>query len=108
MSTLSHLDQLVGQHRHHFTSTVLDLNLPCACMAFTVDPRILYEGLVVDYTQDEDLLAHLDKAKSALHTLYHDNYSGFTFSADRSDMLVTAPIVQNGSPQKVDFTARYK
>ena len=73
-----------------------------------LDPRISYEGLVADYAQDEDLLADLDKAKSTLHTLYHNNYSGFTSSADRSDALVMAPVVQNGSPQKVYFTARYK
>jgi hypothetical protein len=43
-----------------------------------LDPRILYEGLKADYTQDADLLTNLEKAKSVLHTFYHDNYSTFT------------------------------
>jgi hypothetical protein len=60
-----------------------------------------------DYAQDADLLADLEKAKSALHTFYHDNYSGFTSSTDKSS-LTTAPVIRNGSPRKVDFTARYK
>ena len=72
-----------------------------------LDPRISYEGLKEDYAQDADLLADLKKAKSALHTFYHDNYSSFTSSTDKSS-LTTAPLIQNGSPRKVDFTARYK
>jgi hypothetical protein len=63
---------------------------------------------MADYEQDADLLADLEKAKSALHTFYHDNYASFTLSADKTDPLNAAPVVQNGSPQKVDFTARYK
>jgi hypothetical protein len=77
-----------------------------------LDPRISYEGLLADYAQDADLLADLEKAKSALHTFYHDNYSGFTSSTDKhhpaSDSTTVPASVQNGSPQKVDFTARYK
>jgi hypothetical protein len=75
-----------------------------------LDPRISYEGLTADYAQDADLLADLEKAKSALHTFYRDKYASFTSesSADKCDHLTTAPVVQNGSPQKVDFTARYK
>ena len=73
-----------------------------------LDPRISYEGLTADYAQDADLLSDLEKPKSALHTFYHDNYASFTSSADKCDPLITVPVVQNGSPQKVDFTARYK
>jgi hAT family C-terminal dimerisation region len=73
-----------------------------------LDPRISYEGLMADYAEDADLLADLEKSKSALHTFYHDRYASFTSSADKSDPLITVPVVQNGSPQKVDFTARYK
>jgi hypothetical protein len=43
-----------------------------------LDPRISYEGLMADYEQDANLLADLEKAKSALHTFYHDNYASFT------------------------------
>jgi hypothetical protein len=38
---------------------------------------------------------------------YHDKYSSFT-SSTRKHHSTIAPVVQNGSPQKVDFTARYK
>ena len=63
---------------------------------------------MADYAQDTNLLANLEKAKSALHTFYHDNYSSFTSSTDKCNHSTTVPVVQNGSPQKVDFTARYK
>ena len=72
-----------------------------------LDPRISYESLKEDYADDANLLADLEKAKLVLHTFYHDNYSSFTSSTDKSSST-TRPIVQNGSPQKVDFTARYK
>lgn len=72
-----------------------------------LDPRISYEGLKADYIQDADLLADLDKAKSMLHTFYRDNYSSFTSRTDKNPST-TVPVMQNGSPQKVDFTARYK
>jgi hAT family C-terminal dimerisation region len=72
-----------------------------------LDPRISYEGLTGDYAQDPDLLADLEKAKSALHTFYHDHYSSFTSRNEKNSSTV-APVIQNGSPQKVDFTARYK
>jgi hypothetical protein len=74
-----------------------------------LDPCISFKGLKADYTQDAqaDLLANLEKAKSMLYILYYDNYSSFTSSTDKSPST-TAPIMQNVSPQKVDFTARYK
>ena len=64
-----------------------------------LDPRILYE--------DVDLLTDLKKAKSVLHTFYHKNYSSFTSSTDKNP-LTAAPVMQHRSPQKVDFTVRYK
>jgi hypothetical protein len=73
-----------------------------------LDPYILYEGLTEDYAQDADLLADLEKAKSALHTFYYDSYASFTLSTDKCNPLITVLVVQNRSPQKVDFTARYK
>jgi hypothetical protein len=63
---------------------------------------------MADYVQDADLLADLGKAKSALHTFYHENYANFTSSTDKHNHSTTVPVIQNGSPQKVDFTARYK
>jgi hypothetical protein len=65
---------------------------------------------MADYAQDADLLADLEKAKLALHTFYRDKYANFTseLGSDKRGPLTTAPVVQNGSPQKVDFTARYK
>jgi hypothetical protein len=73
-----------------------------------LDPRISYEGLLADYTHNDDLLADLEKAKSALHSVYLDNYASFTSSTDKHNHLTTMPVVQDRSPQKVDFTARYK
>lgn len=73
-----------------------------------LDPRISYDGLLADYTQDPDLLADLEKAKSALHLHYHDNYANFTSSTDKHNSSTTMPVAQDRSPQKVDFTARYK
>ena len=73
-----------------------------------LDPHISYEGLMVDYAQDTDLLADLEKVKSELHTFYHNNYSSFISGANKCSPLTTMPVVQNGSPQKVDFTTRYK
>jgi hypothetical protein len=61
-----------------------------------------------DYAHDTDLFADLEKAKLTLHTFYHNNYSIFTFSTDKHNYLTMAPIVQNGLPQKIDFTAKYK
>jgi hypothetical protein len=72
-----------------------------------LDPHISYEGLKADYAQDADLLADLEKAKSMLHMFYHDNYSSFTSSTDKNPST-TVLVMQSGSPQKVDFTARYK
>ena len=63
---------------------------------------------MADYTHDTDPLADLEKAKSALHTFYHDNYTSFMSSTDKCNYSATVPVVQDGSPQKVDFTARYK
>lgn len=73
-----------------------------------LDPHILYEGLTKDYSQDADLFADLEKAKSRLHTFYHDGYTSFTLSADKYNPLIAVLVMQNGSPQKVNFTARYK
>jgi hypothetical protein len=63
---------------------------------------------MADYAHDLDLLANLEKAKSVLHTFYHDNYASFTSSTDKHNHLTMEPAVQDGSPQRVDFTARYK
>jgi hypothetical protein len=63
---------------------------------------------MADYTQDADLLADLEKATSSLHTFYHNNYAAFVSGTGKSNNSTPAPVIQNGSPQKVDFTTRYK
>jgi hypothetical protein len=63
---------------------------------------------MADYAHDPNLLADLEKAKSALHMFYHNNYSNFTSSTDKCNHSAIASVIQNGLPQKVDFTARYK
>ena len=63
------------------------------CLSEVLAPRISYEGLKTDYAQDANLLADLEKAKSALHTFYHDNYSTFTSSTDKHSQSVRTPVI---------------
>ncbi|KAF7372456.1 Transposase-like protein [Mycena venus] len=70
--------------------------------ATSLDPRISYNGLKIDYADDQELLIDLDLAKAALQTHFDVVYGSRT--------TVDEPIPNDsipGSPKKIDFTSRY-
>jgi hypothetical protein len=67
----------------------------------------------LDYEDDDSLAKYLEDAKASLHTYFHDNYAGkhSTPSRQRAHVTPSSSTPQssfNGSPQKVNFTARYQ
>lgn len=72
-----------------------------------LDPRISYGGLLDDCGDDPTLQRHLEGAKDQLRQYYQDNYL-----ASQATLAVPQPAAAaqtvSGSPQKVNFTARYK
>jgi hypothetical protein len=78
------------------------LNIPCQVL----DPRISYEGLLSDCDNDRSAISLLNLFRDRLHSHYHSEYA--TSSSSMSASTQTAPPIPSGSPQKVDFTARYK
>ena len=79
-----------------------------------LDPRILYEGMKSDYADDNILTNYLESAKASLHRYFQENYAGKNIitpsvtAASTPRSAFGASQSQNGSPQKVNFTARYK
>ena len=71
-----------------------------------LDPRISYEGLLSDCDNDRSAISLLNLFKDRLHAHYLANYAKGSSAA--STPTQTAPSISSGSPQKVDFTARYK
>lgn len=72
-----------------------------------LDPRISYEGLLTDCGNDVSLRNYLELSRERLQTLYRTKYARDPLPNSAS----TPPAPANasrGSPQKVDFTARYK
>lgn len=70
-----------------------------------LDPRISYQGLLADCGDDISLKSHLELAKERLKNRYREQY----MPQVRATLLQpTAPQLSSGSPQKVNFTARYK
>ena len=66
------------------------------------NPRITYEGLKLNFTNDPILLADLKKSKSLLHEFYNKHYAASPASSkDVGNVYAT---ISNTS----DFTARYK
>jgi hypothetical protein len=89
---------------------VSHLSSSAAVMSFNLfpvlDPRISYEGLMSDCCDDVTMQNRVERAKDQLHQYYLDNYA-----KKESPGPATQPAViktSSGSPQKVDFTARYK
>jgi hypothetical protein len=77
-----------------------------------LDPRISYEGLKEDYSDDIDLLSSLDISKTMLQDHFRQQY---TSNLARLDTLATslnipgpAASLSSQSTEKVDFMARYK
>jgi hypothetical protein len=72
-----------------------------------LDPRISYEGLKGDCNDDWGMLEHLNSSKLKLKNHYHAHYAHLVPARlERSDSLNTPS--SSGSPQKVDFTSRYR
>jgi hAT family C-terminal dimerisation region len=77
-------------------------------MILVLDPRISYEGLKMDYSDDPTLSDHLKDSKIKLFDYFDANYATLPNSMPSSppSTLVHALPV-DGSPQK-SFTARYR
>jgi hypothetical protein len=71
-----------------------------------LDPRISYEGLLSDCDNDRSAISLLNLFKDRLHSHYLSDYA--TSSPVTTTPTQATPSVSSGSPQKVDFTARYK
>jgi hypothetical protein len=71
-----------------------------------LDPRISYEGLQDDAKDDPSALAHIDAAKAELEAHYKAKYA-----RSLPAHLVSSPTPTTStpaSPQRVDFTVRYR
>lgn len=74
-----------------------------------LDPRISYQGLIADCGDDSSAKADIDFAKTQLEQRYQSDYhrSPRPLPSTTTSQLVTAG-QSNASPQKVNFTSRYK
>ena len=79
-----------------------------------LDHRISYEGMKTDYADDDILTDYLESAKASLHNYFQENYAGkYAAPPVHDHPCTTGPSKtslqsRNESPQKVNFTARYK
>ena len=79
-----------------------------------LDPCISYKGMKSDYADDDILTDYLESAKASLHTYFQENYAGKHVAPPVHDHphtagpLKTSSQPRSESPQKVNFTARYK
>jgi len=70
-----------------------------------LDPQIGYEGLIADCGDDVMLQQHVEDTKDQLRQYYQDKYVTLTPAPATQPASTETP---SGSPQKVNFTARYK
>jgi hypothetical protein len=70
-----------------------------------LDPRISYEALRKYYADDADLLGDLEISKATLETHFEANYADTTADPSEPASALLDPV---GSPQKIDFTSRYR
>ena len=98
-------------------STVIHLNQKYIAKFIyysVLDPRIMYEGLKEDFTNEPELLAHLEASKKKLQQFYQKQYSRRPQSPNTStsnnlpSTRTTTSTTVSGSPQKVNFTSRYQ
>ena len=79
-----------------------------------LDPRIMYEGLKEDFTNEPKLLAHLETSKKKLQQFYQNQYSHCPQPPSNASTSHNLPsttatgVTVSGSPQKVNFTSRYQ
>ena len=72
-----------------------------------LDPRIGYEGLLVDCEGDPSMQRALERSREDLQEHYRTYYAPKPSSMANPTPTAGLPVV-SGSPQKVDFMARYK
>ena len=70
----------------------------------------LYKGLKEDFTNEPELLTHLEASKKKLQQFYQKQYSRRPQppNASTSNNLPSTTTTVSGSPQKVNFTSRYQ
>ena len=74
-----------------------------------LDPGISYDRLKTDFIDDDDLLEQLESAKTDLQIHYDIYYAPESDADDPTTPSSSQPGPQaTGSPQKIDFLARYK
>ena len=81
-----------------------------------LDPRISYDGMRADYTNDDTLAEYLENSKSTLFDYFHKYYMnkatpGTSPSSTPSPLLVPSPSQSTSSTlgsSKKSFTARYR
>lgn len=72
-----------------------------------LDPRISFEGLAGDVEEDDtSAQMELESSKEKLRIYYQTHYA--KSSATTAESTPTIVSASAGSPQKVDFTSRYK
>lgn len=87
---------------------ILFLHLMFFLKIITVlDPRIGYDGLVADCGDDLEMQSALEDSRESLREHYRNHYAPKTLSM-ANPTPTTGPPVSSGSPQKLDFMARYK
>jgi len=73
-----------------------------------LDPRISYEGLKEEYSDDPTLSNHLDESKMNLFSYFEENYATpHSATPSSPPPTVVQALPMDGSPQK-SFTARYR
>jgi hypothetical protein len=84
-------------------------------LLLVLDPRISYEGMKEDYADDETLTDYLEleSAKTSLLEYFAKNYAGkHATPSSHNPPSRPAPSTSRSrlddSPQKVNFTTRYK
>jgi hypothetical protein len=93
----------------------LTIHGPCICSTLyyvsltnhiiVLDPRISYSGLLADCHDELDACRHLEFSKELLHAHFRAKYNK---PPPASTAIVASTTTTNGSPQKMDFTSRYR
>ena len=76
-----------------------------------LNPRISYDGMRDDYSDNPDLLEYLENTMMDLHAHYHYYYArdkDTTMRRASIEPTRTSSSASNLSPSKVNFTSRYK
>ena len=72
-----------------------------------LNPRISYEGLKIDYSDDLILSNHLEDSKTSLFEYFNENYAAHNPTPSTPPPTPIQALPADGSPQK-SFTARYR